>query len=173
MKYHTKEKLKKILLRSFLSLFLIALIAFVSIIVYTVSLELKWDRFSMSLAEAVYLSNDQELSLVRADYNGNSIRVCTQNAKNLFNFITNAKAGGFSKPKTVLSELTVTFGDGSVLHLFETKDNGVYLLFERGEEEFSFSLGTQARFDKFVLITSLESRVEGNLPWEEVPSKPD
>ncbi len=168
MTYTAKQKLKKTLLFGFFGLFLAGLLVFVSIIVYTVTLELRWDRFTMSLAEAVYLSNDEDVSLVRADYHGESVRVCTQNAKNLFNFIQNAKAGGFRMPDDARDELIISFGDGSVLHLYQMPDNGVYANLCRDGKEYGFLLGENGRFDQFVLITSLKSRIEGNIPWEDL-----
>lgn len=157
------EKVKYVL---FWAVPLALLIIIAGALIYFFSVKTAWQKFIWVLANDVSYAEGE--NSMRATHGDDDVCLSYNNCVNLYNTIVDADADGavFSMGLGGREKIHIDFGNGHTMDIINIDEDRCFIKY-CGEKKYSFKIGVQGAFTKFLMITSPKGANYGNIPWSQ------
>ncbi len=133
-------------------------------IIYYLSVKTMWQNFIWVLAEDVLYAKSEDS--LRASYRGVDVRLSDDNCTNIYKLITNADTtGAFLEGDKKDEVIELDFGNGHSIDIINISGDRCFIKYH-GDKDYSFKIGVQGMFSKFITLTSLEGGSIPNSAWD-------
>jgi hypothetical protein len=162
-KCRRRAKFEKIKFTLFWAVPLAVLLILTGWITYYLTIKTTWQNFLYELANDVsYAKNEGSMRAVYED----DVRLDYNNCMNVFNIVADAGPAGPVTGSRGEKKIHIDFGNGHSMDIINIYNDRCFVKYY-GEKKYSYKIGVQGMFSKFVQVTSLEGGNYSNTPWSE------
>lgn len=162
-KCRRRAKFEKIKYTLFWAVPLAVLLIIAAGLTYYLTVKTTWQNFMYELADDVsYAKNESSMRAIYED----DVRLDYNNCMNVFNMVADAGPAGPVFESRGDKRIHIDFGNGHTMDIINIYDDRCFVKYY-GVKTYSYKIGVQGMFSKFVQITSLEGRSYSNTPWSE------